>query len=141
MANRPTTPPADSEPPDVELTLTTLQVEAIVRQAQGFGDDGFAERLLATLEVGCGANGGSRGRAIARKVRRARGNAELSESLLRGLAVLACCGSKRQWRSNLELARGVGLSPSTTHRYIKTLCAVGLLEQDPTTRAYRPVTA
>ena len=27
------------------------------------------------------------------------------------------------------------MSPSTTHRYVKTLRAVGLLEQNPTTRA------
>jgi DNA-binding IclR family transcriptional regulator len=31
------------------------------------------------------------------------------------------------------------MSPSTTHRYVKTLKAVGLLEQNPTTREYRPV--
>jgi len=31
------------------------------------------------------------------------------------------------------------MSPSTTHRYVKTLRAVGLLEQDSATREYRPV--
>jgi DNA-binding IclR family transcriptional regulator len=31
------------------------------------------------------------------------------------------------------------MSPSTTHRYVKTLKTVGLMEQDPTTREYRPV--
>jgi DNA-binding IclR family transcriptional regulator len=29
------------------------------------------------------------------------------------------------------------MSPSTTHRYMTTLLAVGLLEQDPRTRRYR----
>ena len=29
------------------------------------------------------------------------------------------------------------MSPSTTHRYMTTLLAVGLLDQDPRTRRYR----
>jgi DNA-binding IclR family transcriptional regulator len=29
------------------------------------------------------------------------------------------------------------MSPSTTHRYMTTLLAVGLLEQEPRTRRYR----
>jgi DNA-binding IclR family transcriptional regulator len=29
------------------------------------------------------------------------------------------------------------MSPSTTHRYISTLLAVGLLEQDPRSRRYQ----
>jgi DNA-binding IclR family transcriptional regulator len=29
------------------------------------------------------------------------------------------------------------MNPSTTHRYLATLVAVGLLEQDPHTREYR----
>jgi IclR family pca regulon transcriptional regulator len=36
-----------------------------------------------------------------------------------------------------DLAREVGLSRSTTHRYISTLAALGYLQQDPTTRKYR----
>jgi len=36
-----------------------------------------------------------------------------------------------------KLARLLGMSPSTTHRYVSTLLAVGLLERDPRTRKYR----
>src|SRR5262249_56078150 len=36
-----------------------------------------------------------------------------------------------------ELARDVGLSRSTTHRYVSTLAALGYLEQDRPTRKYR----
>jgi DNA-binding IclR family transcriptional regulator len=35
------------------------------------------------------------------------------------------------------VAMQLGLSPSTTHRYMTTLLAAGLLEQDPRSRRYR----
>jgi DNA-binding MarR family transcriptional regulator len=64
---------------------------------------------------------------------------QLSQSLLRGLAILSSYGPDRPWRAIIDLAQQLGMSPSTTHRYVKTLRAVGLLEQNPTTREYRPV--
>lgn len=64
---------------------------------------------------------------------------QLSQSLLRGLAILSCFGPERPWRAIIDLAKELNMSPSTTHRYVKTLRAVGLLEQNPTTREYRPV--
>lgn len=64
---------------------------------------------------------------------------QLSQSLLRGLAILSCFGPERPWRAIIDLAKELGMSPSTTHRYVKTLRAIGLLEQNPTTREYRPV--
>ncbi len=56
-----------------------------------------------------------------------------------GLAILSCYGPDRPWRAIIDLAKELDMSPSTTHRYVKTLRAVGLLEQNPTTREYRPV--
>ncbi len=67
------------------------------------------------------------------------GDPQLSQSLLRGLAILSCYGPERPWRAIIDLAKELSMSPSTTHRYVKTLRAVGLLEQDPHTREYRPV--
>lgn len=64
---------------------------------------------------------------------------QLSQSLLRGLAILSCFGPERPWRAIIDLAKELEMSPSTTHRYVKTLRAIGLLEQNPTTREYRPV--
>ena len=64
---------------------------------------------------------------------------QLSQSLLRGLSVLACYGPDRPWRPISELSTRLGMSPSTTHRYVKTLKTIGLLEQDPARREYRPV--
>lgn len=67
------------------------------------------------------------------------GDSQLSQSLLRGLAILSCFGPERPWRAIIDLAKELAMSPSTTHRYVKTLRAVGLLEQNPTTREYRLV--
>ncbi len=62
----------------------------------------------------------------------------LSQSLLRGLALLSCYSPQREWRTISELAKELDLPPSTAHRYARTLRAIGLLEQHPGTREYRP---
>lgn len=63
---------------------------------------------------------------------------QLSQSLLRGLALLSCYSPQREWRTISELAKELDLPPSTAHRYARTLRAIGLLEQHPGTREYRP---
>jgi IclR family transcriptional regulator, pca regulon regulatory protein len=60
-----------------------------------------------------------------------------SQSLERGLAILASFRSERPLLGVSELGRGVGLSRSTTHRYVATLVALGYLQQDPISRKYR----
>jgi IclR family transcriptional regulator, pca regulon regulatory protein len=60
-----------------------------------------------------------------------------SQSLERGLAILSSFRSGSPLLGVSDLAREVGLSRSTTHRYISTLAALGYLQQDPTTRKYR----
>ena len=40
-----------------------------------------------------------------------------------------------------ELARMLDMNTSTTHRYVTTLLAVGLIERDPATRRYRVAAA
>jgi hypothetical protein len=61
----------------------------------------------------------------------------LSRSLLSGLLVFAAFPPDGATLGNLEVARMLGMSPSTTHRYISTLLEVGLLERDAGTRRYR----
>ncbi len=60
-----------------------------------------------------------------------------SQSLERGLAVLSMFRPDRAALGISELARELGLTRSTTHRYVATLASLRYLEQDSTTRKYR----
>jgi IclR family pca regulon transcriptional regulator len=60
-----------------------------------------------------------------------------SQSLERGLAILSSFRSGRPMLGISELSREVGLSRSTTHRYVATLAGLGYLRQDAPTRKYR----
>jgi IclR family transcriptional regulator, pca regulon regulatory protein len=60
-----------------------------------------------------------------------------SQSLERGLAILSAFGSDRWTIGVSELSRDLGLSRSTTHRYIATLTSLGYLQQDSETKRYR----
>jgi DNA-binding IclR family transcriptional regulator len=53
--------------------------------------------------------------------------------------MLASFPSDGSYLGNAEIARMLEMNPSTTHRYVSTLVAVGLLERDPATRRYRLV--
>jgi IclR family pca regulon transcriptional regulator len=60
-----------------------------------------------------------------------------SQSLERGLAILSAFGSDRSTIGVSELSRELGLTRSTTHRYIATLTSLGYLQQDAETKRYR----
>jgi len=60
-----------------------------------------------------------------------------SQSLERGLAVLAAFRPDRPALGISELARELGLTRSTTHRYVATLASLRYLEQEASTRRYR----
>ncbi len=62
---------------------------------------------------------------------------KISKSLLLGLVVLVSFPSDGSERANKDIALELGLAASTTHRYIHTLVAAGLLEQNSLTRRYR----
>jgi IclR family pca regulon transcriptional regulator len=59
-----------------------------------------------------------------------------SRSLERGLAILACFTSSRPTLGIADIADDLGMSRSTTHRYVITLVALGYLEQGAS-RKYR----
>jgi IclR family transcriptional regulator, pca regulon regulatory protein len=57
------------------------------------------------------------------------GEARYSQSLERGLAILGCFSRERPLLGIAELADMLGMSRSTTHRYVITLVALGYLRQ------------
>jgi IclR family transcriptional regulator, pca regulon regulatory protein len=59
-----------------------------------------------------------------------------SQSLERGLAILGCFTPKRPILGIADIADDLGMSRSTTHRYVITLVALGYLEQGAS-RKYR----
>jgi len=64
-------------------------------------------------------------------------NGAFSQSIQRGLAILSSFRSERPLLGVSELGRDVGLSRSTTHRYVTTLVSLGYLQQDLGTKKYR----
>jgi hypothetical protein len=131
---------------EISITLSPVQVEQVMRLAGQNRNGTVSNLLLAALDNAYKpGNGSKRGktkslqRATQEALEDALTDPQLSQSLLRGLAILSSYGPERPWRAIIDLAHQLGMSPSTTHRYVKTLRAVGLLEQNPTTREYRPV--
>ncbi len=68
-------------------------------------------------------------------------NPRLSRSLLLGLLVFSLVPGDGSHRALREIAELAGMGASTTHRYMITLVAVGLVEQHPHTRHYTRVVA
>ncbi|HEY3758410.1 MAG TPA: helix-turn-helix domain-containing protein [Solirubrobacteraceae bacterium] len=109
-------------------------------RAPGKHADAISNPLLEALDKAYGLPGKDRDlrEAVRGTLEEALDDPQLSASLLRGLAILSTYGPDRSWRTIIDLAQELGMAPSTTHRYVKTLRAVGLLEQHPSTREYRP---
>jgi hypothetical protein len=109
----------------ITIELTRPQVDRIVRQsANGTGVSSLLRGLAGNETLA------SRYEALADSPR-------LSRSLLLGLLVLASFPTDGGSLAVSDVAGQLGMSPSTTHRYMTTLLAVGLLEQDARTRRYR----
>jgi hypothetical protein len=130
---------------DIAIALSPAQIEQVIRSAGQTRNGMVSSLLIAALDHAhseTDAEGQTRGSlhdAAQLALTEALSDPQLSQSLLRGLAILSCYGPERPWRAIIDLAKELRMSPSTTHRYVKTLRAVGLLEQNPTTREYRPV--
>ncbi len=128
----------------IEIALSPSQVEQVIRLAGHAKNGTMSSLLVAALDNAHCPEGDRLDRlslhdATQHALTNALSDQQLSQSLLRGLAILACYGPERPWRAIIDLAKELSMSPSTTHRYVKTLRAVGLLEQNPQTREYRPV--
>ncbi len=65
------------------------------------------------------------------------GSANTSQSLERGLAILASFKTERPLIGVSDLSRELSLTRSTAHRYIATLARLGYLQQDADSKRYR----
>jgi IclR helix-turn-helix domain len=107
------------------IELSRQQINQILRAESDAGNlTVFTSRLTDTRKV----------LAVSPAQRR---DSRFSRSLLAGLVVLASFPADGTYLGNLEVARTLGMSPSTAHRYLSTLVAAGLLERNPDTRQYR----
>jgi hypothetical protein len=111
----------------VLIELSPAQVDRVVR---GAAESGNMSVLLSGLK--------DVREVLAREPRQLE-DSRLSRSLLAGLLMLASFPTDGSYLGNAEIARMLDMNPSTTHRYVSTLVAVGLLERDPATRRYRLV--
>jgi hypothetical protein len=117
----------DGPPEKILIELSPAQVDRVVR---GAAESGNMSVLLSGLK--------DVREVLAREPRQLE-DSRLSRSLLAGLLMLASFPTDGSYLGNAEIARMLDMNPSTTHRYVSTLVAVGLLERDPTTRRYRLV--
>ncbi len=123
---------AHQERRPVSITLSAVQVDEVMRAAAQGGSPAIATLIAASRHEPAGR---SLGKAAADRARRP--GPGLSRSLLRGLSLLASFGPDGAERGIVELARELGMSPGTAHRYAVTLVELGLLERCPRTRKYR----
>ena len=109
----------------ITIELTRAQIDRVVREAG-------RESGITGLLRGVSADGdlASRYESLSESPR-------LSRSLLLGLLVLAAFPDDGDSLAVTDVAERLSMSPSTTHRYMTTLLAVGLLEQDARSRRYR----
>ena len=107
----------------IAIELSKAQINRVVRGVAGDG---------GLLGLAAGIGGLEFGAALEQL-----DDERLSRSLLRGLMVLASFPADGSSRSLTDVAHHLDMAVSSTHRYVKTLVAVGLLEQDPVSREYR----
>jgi IclR helix-turn-helix domain len=126
-ARREEGPARNATPEKVILELSAAQVDRVIRSAaEGSSMSLLLSGLRDVREI------------LAREPSQMEDN-RLSRSLLAGLLMLASFPTDGSYLGNAEIARLLDMNPSTTHRYVSTLVAVGLLERDPATRRYRLV--
>jgi DNA-binding MarR family transcriptional regulator len=115
----------------ITIELSKSQVDKVVRAA---GQVGTMSVLLTALNDPSWTLALDSGELVAPAQMEDR---RLSRSLLAGLLVLSCFPADGECLGIAELARLLGMNTSTTHRYVTTLLAVGLLERDSATRRYK----
>ena len=111
---------------EITIALTDAQVARVMREAAG--ESGLAPAFSSAL---------GDPKTLSKSVRPFLADHGYSRSVLRALLVLAAFPADGAERELTAVAEQLSLSASTTHRYLRTWTAVGLLERDPETRRYR----
>jgi hypothetical protein len=139
---------ANDERVSISITLSPAQVDEVVRAASRGRAPSIstliADSLIAPLRPRNGAESSADTADAPKRAPLVGGylpgdtdDPRLSRSLLRGLSLLTGFGPDGGERGIVELAEDLGMSPSTAHRYARTLVELGLLERCPKTRKYR----
>ena len=140
----------------ISIVLSPAQVDQVVRAAAEGSTPSFSALISTTLDArrlaargnqgptsgpggdpDTGTDAGPDGQNATRGYFPTYDDTRLSRSLLRGLSILTCFGPDNEERGIIELANQLGMSPSTTHRYVATLVELGLLERCTRSRKYR----
>jgi IclR helix-turn-helix domain len=111
----------------ITLELTPAQILAVCEGSEASGSrhdllnrlGGDADRLRALLEQIVSEPKGKH-----------------SQSLARGLYVFACLPSDGQTVGVVDFAKRLGMTPSTVHRYLRSLLLAGLAQRHEDTREY-----
>lgn len=124
----PRSPPSVAKLQGITVTLTGGQVTRVLREATGSSG---SRRLLLEHVDDLGQN-------IAAVLADTELNGQrVSYSALRVLSIFSMFAPAGTVRGIKAVADQHGISPSTAHRYVRTLMEVGLLEQIPHSRKYR----
>jgi predicted polyphosphate/ATP-dependent NAD kinase len=110
----------------VFIALTKAQTREILGSAAGVGDFSEVISLIAQDPE-----------SVAQSVAREWENERMSRSVLQGFRILSYFVRERRELKVIEVTKALQMSQSTAHRYLITLIAVGVLEQNPRARTYR----
>ena len=102
---------------EVSITLSSLQIEQVMRLAGQSRNGTVSNLLLAALDNAYQPGNGAEGsatlqRATQEALEEALNDPQLSQSLLRGLAILSSYGPDRPWRAIIDLAEALLLEGS-----------------------------
>jgi hypothetical protein len=125
LSARPSADRYAPRPGAVSIELSQAQLDQVVRDVSAPGT--FSLALAGLFNV----------RETLGRAEPLLEDSRLSRSLMLGVLLLAAFPSDGGYIGNSDLAHALDLSASTTHRYVTTLVALGLVERDPATRKYR----
>lgn len=108
------------------IRLTDEQERDVLRQV--LGEDEAQDWILASLS--------DPERLRAEAAAKSLSDERLSRSLIRGFSIVTALAPPGTERGIIEIAGSLGISPSTTHRYVTTLVELGLVERG-SSRKYR----